>query len=62
MATPSSVVTRKENSEKNNGDSVVTLERYRSGMTTFDEWMNSIEKMPTYFSVIMTNLIFKTMI
>ena len=44
MATPSSVVTRKENSEKNNGDSVVTLERYRSGMTTFDEWMNSIEK------------------
>ena len=44
MTTPSSVITRKENSESNNGNSVVTLERYRSGMTNFDEWMNSIEK------------------
>lgn len=40
--TATSTLTRKESPKT--GDSVVTAERYSSGMSTFSDWMGSIEK------------------
>ncbi len=40
--TATSTLTRKESPKT--GDSVVTAERYASGMSTFADWMGSIEK------------------
>lgn len=44
MTTAASTLTRKDAPEKAAGESVVTPERFATGMTTFAEWMASIEK------------------
>jgi len=44
MATATSTLTRKDTPEKVTSESVVTPERFATGMTTFAEWMASIEK------------------
>ncbi|MBT5774818.1 MAG: hypothetical protein HOH95_10645 [Dehalococcoidia bacterium] len=44
MTTAASTLTRKDAPEKAAGESVVTPERFATGMTTFAEWMGLIEK------------------
>ena len=44
MTTATSTLTRKDTPEKATSESVVTPERFATGMTTFAEWMASIEK------------------
>jgi hypothetical protein len=44
MTTAASTLTRKDAPGKSAGESVVTPERFATGMTTFAEWMGLIEK------------------
>jgi len=44
MTTATSTLTRKDAPEKATSESVVTPERFASGMSSFSEWMASIEK------------------